>query len=183
MDEIWERYDQVFLNQPQNLIHRLDKAVFEKWPEETGYTYTSIRVPPSQSLLDKYYQQKRQAKELFWVSEEDEAQYVKDTALLHCVKMREQGRISLEDLTEEEEMLLSKSDPEPDLDNDDDFPHSEPQRQLKPPKKRAENLKADTVVHEHITRSGSVTLFKVPRGLQRDGTQIRKTRQQAGGLS
>ncbi len=148
MDKIWDRYDQNFLNQPQNRIHRLDKAVFEKWAEETGYTYTPIRVPPSKSLLDKYYQQRREAKELFWVSEEDEAQYVKDTALLHRVKMRERGRIPLEDLTEEEEIPSSESDPEPDLNDDEDFPRSEQRRHLKPPKKRAENPKADTIIHD-----------------------------------
>lgn len=92
MDKIWERYNQNFLNQPQNRIHCMDKAVFEKWAEETGYTYTLIRIPPSQSLLDKYYQQKKEVKELFWVSEEDKAQYIKDTALFHRVKMREVDR-------------------------------------------------------------------------------------------
>lgn len=60
---------------------------------------------------------------------------------------------------------------------------SEPQRQLKPPKKRAENPKADTIVHEHITRFGRITSFKLPRRLQRDVTQIRKTRQQVEELS
>ena len=111
MDKIWERYDQDFLNQPQNRIYCLDKAIFEKWAEETGYTYTPIRVPPSKSLLDKYYQQRKEAKELFWVSEKDETQYVKDTALLHRIKMREREQISLENLTEEEEISSSKSDP------------------------------------------------------------------------
>ena len=65
MDKIWERYNQVFLNQPQNRIYHFDKTVFEKWAEETGYTYTPIRVPPSKSLPDTYYQQRREAKKLF----------------------------------------------------------------------------------------------------------------------
>ena len=86
--------------------------------------------------------------------------------------MREQGRVLLKDVTDKE-ILFSESDPEPNLDDNEDFPYSKPQRQLKP-KKQAENHK-DTIVHEHITRSGRVTLFKLPRGLQRDRTQIRKT--------
>lgn len=36
MDKIWERYDQDFLAEPRNHIHRLDKAQFETWAEETG---------------------------------------------------------------------------------------------------------------------------------------------------
>lgn len=89
----------------------------------------------------------------------------------------------MEDLTEVEEISSSESDPEPDLNDEKDFPHSKERRHLKPPKKRAENPKADTIVHEHMTRSGRVTSFKLPCGLQRNGTQIRKTRHQAGGPS
>lgn len=174
MDKIWERYDQDFLAQPRNRIHRLDKARFEKWAEESGYTYTPIQVPPSQSLLDNLYQQRRDAKELFYVGKEDEAQYIEDIALLRRVKMREQGRVPPEDVTEEE-FISSESDPEPDLNDNEDFPYSWRQTQPKP-KRQAEDHK-DTIVHEHTTRSGRVTSFKLPPGLQRDGTQIRKTRQ------
>lgn len=79
--------------------------------------------------------------------------------------MRERGQIPLEDLTEEEEISSSESDPELDLNDDEDFPHSEERRHLKPPKKRVGNPKADTIVHEHITRSGRVTSFRLPCGL------------------
>lgn len=79
--------------------------------------------------------------------------------------MWEQGQILLEDFTEKEEILSSKSDPKPDLDDNEDFPYSKLQRQLKPPKKRVENPKTDTIVHEHITRSGHITSFKLPHRL------------------
>lgn len=117
-------------------------------------TYTPIQVPPSQSLLDELYQQRRDVKELFYVGKEDEAQYIKDIALLRRVKMREQGRVPLEDVTEEE-ILPNESNPGPDLDDNEDFPYSGPQRQLKP---------KDTIVHKHITRSDQVISFKLPRG-------------------
>ena len=55
IDKILERYDQGFLAELRNRIHRLDQARFEKWAEETGYTYTPIQIPPSQSLLDNLY--------------------------------------------------------------------------------------------------------------------------------
>lgn len=42
MDKIWEYYDQDFLAKPRNRIYHLDKTQFEKWAEETGYTYTPI---------------------------------------------------------------------------------------------------------------------------------------------
>lgn len=55
IDKIWERYDQDFLDQLLNCIHRLNKAQFEKWAEKSGYTYTLIRVPLSQCLFNKLY--------------------------------------------------------------------------------------------------------------------------------
>lgn len=67
MDKIWERCDQDFLTEPRNRIRRLDKAQFQKLAEETGYTYISIQIPPSQSLLDSLHQQRRAAKELFYM--------------------------------------------------------------------------------------------------------------------
>lgn len=76
--------------------------------------------------------------------------------------MRERGQIPLEDLIEEEEIFLSKSDPELDLNDDKDFLYSKEQRHLKPPKKRAGNPKADTIAHEHITRSSRITSFRLP---------------------
>lgn len=72
MDKIWERYDLDFLAERQNRIHRLDKIEFKKWTKETGYTYTPITIPPSQFLLDNLYQERRAAKELFYISKEDE---------------------------------------------------------------------------------------------------------------
>lgn len=127
MDKIWERYDQDFLAEPQNRIHRLNKAQFEKWAEETGYTYTPIQIPPSQSLLDNLYRERRAAKELFYISKEDENQYINDVALLRRVTMREQRRVPPEDITEEEEGISSsESDPELDLNKDRNlYPHWE----------------------------------------------------------
>ena len=75
--------------------------------------------------------------------------------------MQKQGRVPLKDVTDEE-ILFSKSDPEPDLDDNKDFSYSKPQKQLKP-KKQAENHK-DTIVHKYITCSSCVTSFKLPRG-------------------
>lgn len=91
--------------------------------------------------------------------------------------MREQGLFPPEDVTEEE-ILASESDPETDLDDNERFPYSRQQTQS--PKRQAENHK-DAIVHEHITRSGLVTSFKLTPGLQRDGTQIRKTQQVESG--
>lgn len=82
------------------------------------YTYTAIRIPPSQSFFDNLYRERRAAKELFYVSKEDEDRYVKDVALLRRVTMREQGRSPPEDITEEEKISSNKSDPESDLDKD-----------------------------------------------------------------
>ena len=100
---------------------------------------------------------------------------MKDTALLHRVKMQKQGQIPLENLTKEEEISSSKSDPELGLNDNEDFSHSEERKHLKLLKKRAENPKADTIVHEYITCSGRITSFRLSYGLQRDETQIRKT--------
>ena len=52
------------------------------------------------------------------MSKEDEDQYVNDVALLRRVTMREQGRVPPENIIEEEGTSCSKSDPEPDLDED-----------------------------------------------------------------
>lgn len=195
MDQIWERYDEAFLAEPRNRIHRLDKARFEAWAKETGYTYTPIQIPPSQLLLDKMYQERREAKELFYVSKEDEKQYVQDTALLRRVTLREQGRVPPEDITEEEQSS-NESDPEPDLDDEEDetthnishpriVPKTTVTRSLKPLLASTEprsthqrDSKDNLIIREHITCSGRVTSFKVPAGLHRDGTQIRNLRQQ-----
>lgn len=91
------------------------------------------------------------------------------------MKIQKRGQIPLEDLTEEEEISSSKSDPELDLNDDEDFSHSEEWKHLKLSKKRAENPKADIIIHEHITRSGRIISFRLPYRLQRDGTQIWKT--------
>ena len=176
MDKIWERYDQDFLAKPRNRIHRLDKIEFEKWAKETGYTYTPIRIPPSQSLLDNFYQERRAAKELFYISKEDENQYNNDVALLHRVKMREHGRVPPEDITDgEEERSSSKSDPEPDLNETEDLYSHRITKKLRPTQP-TEN--AEIILREHTTRSGRITSVKLPVGLQRDGTQIRKVRHQ-----
>lgn len=54
--------------------------------------------------------------------------------------MREQKQIPLEDLIKEKEIFSPKSDPELDVnDNDNYFFNPEPQRQLKLSQKRAEN--------------------------------------------
>ena len=173
MDKIWEQYDQDFFAKPRNRIHRLDKAQFEKWAEETEYTYTPIQIPPSQSLLDNLHQQRRAAKELFYVSKEDEEQYVKDIALLHRVRMRKQGKVPPKDVIEEE-MSSSESDPEPDLNKNGDLSFHRVQKQSKP-KQQIEN---EIIIREYTTRSGRLTSVKLPVRLQRDGTQIRKIRQQ-----
>ena len=176
MDKIWERYDQDFLAEPRNRIHRLDKIEFEKWAKETGYTYTPIRIPPSQSLLDNFYQERRAAKELFYISKEDENQYNNDVALLHRVKMREHGRVPPEDITdEEEERSSSESDPEPDLNETEDLYSHRITKKLRPTQP-TEN--AEIILREHTTRSGRITSVKLPVELQRDGTQIRKVRHQ-----
>ena len=173
MDKIWERYEEDFLAEPRNRIHRLDKIRFEEWAKETGYTYTPTQILPSQFLLDKLNQERRAAKELFYVSKDDENQYVNDVALLRRVTIREQGRVAPEDITEEEETSSSESDPEPDLnDNENSHPIQAPKK-LKS-KQQTENK--EIILREHVTRSGRITSVKVPVGLQRDGTQIRKVR-------
>ena len=175
MDKIWERYDEEFLAEPRNRIHRLDKARFEKWAKETGYTYTPIQIPPSQRLLDNLYQERRASNELYYVSKDDENQYINDVALLRRVTIREQGRVPREDITEEEETSSSESDPEPEL-NVNENSHPVPiSRKLK---SKQQTGNKEIVIREHITRSGRVTSVKVPVGLQRDGTQIRKVRDQ-----
>lgn len=87
--------------------------------------------------------------------------------------MREQGRVPPEDITEEE-MSSSESDPEPDLSENEDPPFYQVPQQTKS-KQQPEN---EIVIREHTTRSGRLTSVKLPAGLQRDGTQIRKIRQQ-----
>lgn len=85
--------------------------------------------------------------------------------------MRKQGRVPYEDITEEEEeKSSSESDPGSDL-NQDPYPHQVP-------KKSRTTDHAEIILREHTTRSGRITSVKLPVGLQRDGTQIRKVRQQ-----
>lgn len=110
-------------------IHHLDKVRFEKWAEETGYTYTLIQIPPSQSLLDNLYRERRAVKELFYFSKD---QYLNDVALLRRVKMCEQGRVPPEDITEEEGTSSSESDPEPDLNEDGDLYLHRAQKKSRP---------------------------------------------------
>lgn len=81
------------------------------------------------------------------MSKEDEDHYAKDAALLRRLTIREQGRVPPEDITYEEGISSSKSDPEPDLNE-------------------------EIGIREHTTRSGRITSVKLPAGLQR--TQIRK---------
>ena len=122
MDKIWECYDQDFFAKPRNCIHRLDKAQFKRWAEETGYTYIFIQIPPSQSLLDNLYWERRAAKELFYISKEDENQYINDVVLLYHVTICEQEKVPSKDIMEkEEEISSSKSDPKPDLSKDGDL--------------------------------------------------------------
>ena len=175
MDKIWERYDRDFLAKPRNRIHRLDKARFEKWAEETGYTCTPTQIPPSQSLPDNLYRERKAAKETFYVSKEDEDQYVKDVALLRRVTMRKRGKIPLEGITEEERISSSESDPEPNLNEDEDLYPQQTQKTSRPKQQKG---KEGIVIREHTARSGRITSIKLPAGLQRDGTQIRKLRQQ-----
>ncbi len=162
MDEIWEWYDKEFLAEPQNHIHRLDKARFEKWAKETGYTYTPIQIPPNQRLLDNLYQERRALNELYYVTKDDENQYINNVALLHRVTIREQGRVPREDITEKEETSSSKSNPEPEL-NENKNSHPVPiSKKLR--LKQQTGIK-EIVIREHITRSGRVTSVKVPVGL------------------
>ena len=87
--------------------------------------------------------------------------------------MREQGRVPPEDVTEEE-MSSSESDPEPDLNENGDLLFHRVQKQSKP-KQQIEN---EIIIRKHTTRSGQLTSVKLPAGLQREGTQIWKIRQQ-----
>ncbi|MCJ1342940.1 hypothetical protein MMC31_001129 [Peltigera leucophlebia] len=129
MDKIWERYDQDFLAEPQNRIYRHDKARFE-----------------NQSLLDNLYRERRAG--LFYVSKEDEDQYIEDVALLCRVTMREQVRVPPEDITEEEGISSSESDSEPDSNEDGDLHPHQAQKGSRP-KQQKEN--------EYTTRSGQLT--------------------------
>lgn len=96
----------IFLPSRDMAIHCPDKARLEKWAEETGYTYSPIQIPPSQSPLRNLYHESRAAKQRFNVSREDEDQYVNDVALLRRVTMRNQRRVAPEDITEEERDIL-----------------------------------------------------------------------------
>lgn len=89
--------------------------------------------------------------------------------------MREQGRVLPEDITEEEGISASESDPEPDLNKDKDLHPHRAQKKSRP-NQQIEN--EEIFVREHTTRSGRITSVKLPLGLQRDGTQVRKVRQQ-----
>lgn len=113
---------------------------------------------------------------MFSVSKEDEEQYVKDIALLHRVTMREQGRIPQGDITEEEDEISSnESDPEPDLKEAEEFfPHRVPKKS----RLNQQTKNSEVILREYTTRSGRITSVIVPVGLQRDGKQIRKVRQQ-----
>lgn len=175
MDKICQRYDEEFLAESRNRIHRFDKARFEKWAKETGYTYTPIQIPSSQRLLDNLYQERRASNELYHVSKDDKNQYINNIVLLRRVTIREQGRVPHEDITEEEETSSSESDPEPELNVDKNSHPVSISRKLKS-KQQIGNK--EIVIREHITRSGQVTSVKIPVGLQRDGTQIRKVRDQ-----
>lgn len=144
--------------------------------EKNGLKKQDIRIPlykipPSQSLLDNLYRERRAAKELFYISKEDENQYINDVALLRSVTMREQGRVLPDDITEEEEGISSsESDPEPDLNKDGDlYPH---RAQKKKSRSGQQTENAGIVLREHTTRSGQISSVKLPLGLQRDGTQI-----------
>lgn len=75
----------IFLPSREIALTVLTKPGSKKWAEETGYTYTPIQISPSQSLLDNLYQERGAAKELFYLSKEDEDQYVNDVALLRRV--------------------------------------------------------------------------------------------------
>ncbi len=171
MDKIWERYDEEFLAELRNCIHRLDKAQFEKWAKETGYTYTPIQIPPSQRLLDNLYQERRASNELYYVSKDDENQYINDVVLLRRVTILEQGRVPREDITEEEETSSSESDPKPELNENE---NSHPVPISKKIEVKTTNRKQGDCY------SGAYNPFcvKVPVGLQRDETQIRKVRDQ-----
>lgn len=115
MDKIWEKYNEEFLAEPQNCIHRLDKAWFEKWAKKTDYTYTPIQIPPSQRLLDNLYQEKKVLSELYYVSKDDKNQYINNVALLCHVTIRKQRRVPREDITKEKETSSSALDPKPEL--------------------------------------------------------------------
>lgn len=58
-------------------------------------------------------------KSFFYISKKEENQYINNVAFFCCITMRKQGRVPLEDITEEEEGILSsKSDPKLDLNKD-----------------------------------------------------------------
>lgn len=84
--------------------------------------------------------------------------------------MREQGKVPHKDIKEEkEEKSSNKSDPKPDL-NEDPYHHQIP-------KKSKTTKDAKIILHEHTTYSGRITSVKLPVGLQKDETQIRKVQQ------
>ena len=121
------------------------------------------------------YQERRALNELYYVSKDDENQYINNVALLYRVTIREEGRVPREDITGEEETSSSKSDPKPEL-NENENSHPVPISKKLRSKQQTGNK--EIVIREHITRSGRVTSVKVPVRLQRDGTQIRKVRDQ-----
>lgn len=90
--------------------------------------------------------------------------------------MREQRRVLPEDITdEEEERSSSESDSKPDLNKTEDlYPH----RITKKSRPNQQTKNAKIILCEHTTCSGQITSVKLLVRLQRDGTQIRKVRQQ-----
>lgn len=72
-------------------------------------------------------------------------------------------------------MSSSESDPEPNLNEDEDLYPEQTQKKSRPKEQKG---KEEIVIREHTTRSGRITSIKLPAGLQRDGTQIRKVREQ-----
>lgn len=65
------------------------------------------------------YQERREVKELFYISNKDKKQYIQDVALLYCIRLRKQRRVTPENITEEKQSL-DKSDPKLNLDNETD---------------------------------------------------------------
>lgn len=109
------------------------------------------------------------------MSNDDKNQYINDVALLRHVTICEQGRVPCEDITKEEETSYSKSDPEPELNKNKNSFLVPVSKKLK---SKQQTGNKEIIIREHITCFGQVTSVKVPVGLQRDGTQIRKVRDQ-----
>lgn len=90
--------------------------------------------------------------------------------------MREQGRIHQKNITKEEGISSRESDPEPDLNKDEGLYSHHAQEKKSRPNQRIEN--EEIIIREHTTCCGQITFVKLPSGLQKDGSQIRKVRQQ-----